>query len=309
MLLGSAVASLPGASGPLGAQEPPDLSTASSQTEPLDTEALLADPILGRASFHFLVQLRRWAALQRGQPEAFERVAEDFAGRGAYFSAVEMLWWADQLSDDPERRAAYQRRMREWIALTAPAETLTEQSRQLFAAGEGARAIDGLRQVLADHPFYEKGYYEWANVFFLLYLARAEGSGETMPLPARQRLFRSCYDALQYTLALDPLFYDAHYLLSRLREILHDDAEFLIRSQFLTERAVAFRGEVIPPLEKIEDGGRDASLFVELGRGFEAVGAAEYAVFAYEAALRHGAADADLRQRIESLTTPMLPRP
>ena len=126
-------------------------------------------------------------------------------------------------------------------------------------------------------------------------------SVDPIPFEHRVAMFRMAYEHLSYAIAIDPIHYDSYYALSSVRGMISENIEFLKRTQALTERALRFRIEVLVPLDRIDQGGRDAELFVTLGEGFETIGLFDYAVFAYRCAGFQGADDSEIGPRIDKL--------
>lgn len=274
-----------------------------AQKKKSDANLLLSSPIPVQEEFKYLYLRRSWLAGQGTKLDAFESVAEEFAAKGAYFSAVEVLWFADKITDDPTKKTAYQVTMRQWLKLAEPTNQIVEEGLQLFAGGKRQEAIAKFYAAIKANPYCEKGHYQIANTHFLIFLQEREKSEQPIPIPVREKIFRLAYEQLQYTIAIDPLYYDAFYLLSSIREIIPDDPEFTQKSQPLTDRAAAYRGEVLGAMQKVEDGGRDAPLFEALGKGFESVAIMDYAVFAYRIAQLKGSKDPDIAKRLDGLMT------
>lgn len=276
----------------------PAEAPAGPKTSP---DVLLSNPIPGREEFKYLYLRRTWLAGQGGKIEAFEQLAEEFASKGAYFSAVELLWFADKLTTDPAKQAVYQTKSQQWVQMSQETDRIVEEGLQIFAAGQRYDAIKKFYEAIKLNPYCEKAHYQVANTHFLIFIQEQARSETEIPMPVREKIFRLAYEQLQYTIAIDPMFYDAFYLLSNIREILADDKEFLAASQVFTNRAMEYRNEVLPPLEQIETGSRDHQLFADLGKGFETVGIFDYAVFCYQIAISKGNSDPDVQQRLAKL--------
>lgn len=277
--------SAPPSKAPAPAAPPADAPAASQ----IDTEKLLANPIQNRPEFKKLYARRRELAVGPMAPADFERAADDVAALGAYFSAVELLWFADIMTDDAAKHEAYQARMKGWIKDADPANKIVEEGEQLFAAGKIQESLDRYKAALEQNQFCEKAHYAAANANFLIHLREtADEKKELPPLADRARLFRLMYERLSCAIAIDPLLYDAHYLLATAREVIPDDGPFLEETQVLTDRAVKFRGEVLPALEQIESGQRAPEIIHMFGEALEAVGIPDYAIFAYHAAQVRG---------------------
>ncbi len=272
-----------------------------SQTSKLNLSALLADPIPSKAEFKYLIERRRWLAGREGDPADFENLADEFAKRGAFFSATELLWFADKMTRDSAKQADYQKRMREWLKLAESANKLAEEGQQLCSSGRTEEGLDRFAAAIKMNPYCEKARYQWSNARFHLFLDAAASAKGPLPLDEREKLFRLIYEQLHCALAIDPILYDAHALLGSAREMIPDDREFLAQTQSLTDRAVKFRNEVIPPMDKIEQGERDPALFQSLGESLEGVGILDYAVFAYQTALKLGSREAKAIQHLHQL--------
>jgi hypothetical protein len=283
------------------AQEAPATADPAQPPAKLNIAALLSNPVTANEDFRYLYVRRSWLAGQGGRVDAFEQIADEFGAKGAYFSAIELLWFADKLTSDQTRQAAYQEKSRGWLAQAEEANKLVQEGLQIFASGQRYDAIKKFYDAVKQNPYLEKAHYQIANTHFLIFLQEQTRSETEIPISVREKIFRLSFEQLQYTIAIDPLYYDAFYLLSNIREILADDKEFAAQSQDLTNRAVDYRAMVLPPLEQIETGKRDASLFDDLGKGFETVGILDYAVFAYQAALVHGSTNPETQQRLDNL--------
>ncbi len=267
----------------------------------VDVAQLLANPIPAKEDFKYLYQRRRWLAANADNPANFEKLADELAEKGAYFASIELLWFADKMVDDQKKREAYQTKMKEWIEAGEEVNKMVEQGEQLAAAGRGKEALDLFTQAVKKNKYAERAHYQLANTFFRVYLDRAVEQENLMPLETRVKLFRNIYEEALMTLSIDPLFYDAHYVLGSARELLPDQPDFLVQTQPFSDRALKFRDEVIPALKTLEEGGREPETLVEFGAGLEAAGVPDYAVFAYQAALKRGSKDASLPGRIRAL--------
>src|SRR5262245_42125451 len=74
----------------------------TSETLPMSLDALLADPAATDPDLRWLNEQR--AALARKDPnlDDFENVAKAMESKGAYYSAVEILWFAEKGVTKPE---------------------------------------------------------------------------------------------------------------------------------------------------------------------------------------------------------------
>lgn len=122
-----------------------------------------------------------------------------------------------------------------------------------------------------------------------------------MPAELRVKLFRTLYEHLTCTIAIDPMYYDAYYLLGSIREVLPDAKEFLVATEGLTAKALTFHNEVLPVMELIEQGKREPELFEQLGAGLEGVGVMDYAVFSYRAAILRGSKNPEVPKHMEAI--------
>lgn len=267
----------------------------------VDADALLANPVNDRTEFRDLYELRSWLAGQAGAQEALIEVADNFTERGAWYSAVEILWFAEKLTNDEEARARHHKRMSELMKKIAKRDASVEDARQMFAAGRRGEAIDSLRLLLQISPYSEKGHYELARMLMDRFEDDDLEAAEPIGLETRARIFRTAFEHLNFAIAIDPFYYDAHYLLANLRSILHDDAEFLVRTQFLSDRALYFRNHVVGPMEAIEGGDLSPALLAELAEAMESIGILDYAVFAYQTAMFRGSDDPAVLERLKHL--------
>ncbi len=267
----------------------------------VDADALLANPINDRAEFRDLYELRSWLAAQGGAQEALLNIVDNFAERGAWYSAVEILWFAEKLTDNEDARSNHHKRMGELMEKNAKRDAAVEDARQMFAAGRRSEAIDSLRLMLQISPYSEKGHYELARMLLDRFEDDDLAAGEPIGLEARAGIFRTAFEHLNFAIAIDPFYYDAHYLLANLRSILHDDAEFLVRTQFLSDRALYFRNHVVGPLEAIEGGDLSPAPLAELAEAMESIGILDYAVFAYQTAMFRGSDDPAVLERLKHL--------
>lgn len=283
------------------AQGDPAADAAAAEGQLIDTDKLLANPVLGKPEFRQLYGRRRDLVISPMAPADFERTAKDLAAKGAHFSAIEILWFAEKLPVDQAKRDAYQAQMKKWIAEAGAANKIVDEGEQLFAGGRIKEALARYKAALDANPFCERAHYAAANANFLIYM-KENGAKETLPpLQERARLFRLIYDRLACAIAIDPILYDAYYLLSSARETLSDDPGFLEASQPFTNRASAFRAQVVPVMDQVENGDRDPRVLHELGKGFEEVGVLDYAVFAYKLALERGSKNPETAQRMNEL--------
>lgn len=267
----------------------------------VDLKALLSNPIPAHKEFKYLYQRRSWLAANCDDPMNFQVLAQEFAERGAYFSAIELAWFAEKLTDDPAIREGLQTRMNTWLQATTPTNDSIEKARQLFDAGKSKEALEELLNVITENPYAERAHYELANVQFRVYLQQAISFENLMPVDMRAKLFRVLFEHLTFTIAIDPLYYDAYYLLGSIREMLPDSTEFLLATENLTDKALTFNNEVVPIMELLEEGRRDPELFQKFGAGLEAVGVMDYAVFAYGCAIARGSKDPEVPKRRDAL--------
>lgn len=281
--------------------QPPAGAEARPTPVGLNIKLLLSNPVFGREEFKYLYLQRRWLARQGGSIDAFEKVARDFAQRGALFSGIELLWFAEKMTGDEAKRAALQTQMRQWTAEAAKTEQIVEEAQQLASSKQYEQALDRLYAALKLNSYSEKAHYQLARVHMSVYQEKAGQSEKLIPAASREKVFRIIYEPLNYTLAIDPIFYDAYLAMSNLRELFPDQPQFLLETQSLTERALRFRNEVIPPLESLERNGRDAAQMQKFGAALESTGIVDYAIFAYQTALHLGSTDPAVAEKVNKL--------
>lgn len=287
------------AKGSRGAPSPEPPSTTSEN--PLDVDLLLSDPVRDLPPFQSLRQRMRELASGEGSPEAFRAAAEDLASDGIYAAAIQVLWFGSKMVDDEAKAASYSKRMKVWARAALPADELIEEGQQLQVADRNKEAIETYLRAVAAHPFNERAHFSLADAWRSVYLEEYGDDLALAPLEIRVRLFRDAYVHYRLALEIDPLFYDAHYGLSELRDLFPDNHEVLLKTQFLTQRALDFRGEVLPVLGALEQGETNAATFEQLGDGLTALGESEYAVFAWRCALKFGASEEEIGPRIEAV--------
>jgi hypothetical protein len=275
---------------------------ASAPAPQFDLDLLLADPVAAKPRFQYLIDRRSWLARQGGSVEAFEQVAADFARRGAHYSALELLWFAERIVSDPERRQRLTDRMRELSALTTAAEAKVEIASQLWSAGKPTEAIAYLRQIIGEQPYCERAHYELGFYFYQGYIIEEIRHEDLIEPLQRAKIFRVCYEQFMITLAIDPLYDDGYYYLNLIRGILPDYQALLNRTNDMSMRSLTFRSLVLPPMSKMEEGARDRPTLLAAAEGLEQVGLYAYAVYTIQAALAQevgdATADAVLRKQI-----------
>lgn len=305
-----ALGALPALATPIPAQDPatPDTPAPSEKESgiaprpnPLDLDMLLADPVASRPEFHQFRDIRRELAATGNSATHFERAAERLAALRAYTTAIELLWFASRMQTDPAVTAGYQDRMREWAQQATPAEMIVEEGDQLLVAGRQSEAVAAHLRALELNPFAERAHFRLADAWRIIYKEKYEDDLSLAPLEIRVRIFQDAWVHYLLCLEVDPLFYDAYYGLSELRGLFPENHEFLMRTQPLTQRALDYRGAVLPVLQRIESTAEDAALMAELGEAFETIGVPDYAVFAYQCAVRLGDAGPSVPARIDAL--------
>ena len=85
----------------------------------LDLDRLLADPVSGRPDFEWLRARRDWLARRGEKPEDFDKVAAELEKRGAFYPALEVLWFAEKFAQPPEGAKARGERMKKLQAAAA----------------------------------------------------------------------------------------------------------------------------------------------------------------------------------------------
>jgi hypothetical protein len=312
-LLGGAFLFLLAAGFPAVAQDAPaDDDRPPSGTLNLDN--LLMDPVVPGGPHDTLRRHRAWLAHQNGDPAAFEKVADEFEKIGAYYPAIELLWFAEKIVPDTARRDAFTERMRALQAKHRQGADRVDAAVQVWAAEGPVKAMDMLRRIAEEEPYNEIAHYEIGKRTWLMYLAM-EGDGST-PVPARDRLqlFRDCYVANMITLNIDPLYNDAYYQLNQLRAMLADvDRAFLERTEPFSRRALAFLSNAVPALSALDEGGRTPEALAAAAAALAEVDQFPYAVYAYQAAIANAAANPELaaaiREKTDAILKDKLPLP
>ena len=277
-----------------------------------ELQQLLADPVAGRPEFQFLRERRQWLARQGGKPGTFQKVAGEFVERGAYYPAVELLWFAEKLSLSDEQREALKERMKQVLVQTGRLEAEADLAVQLWGGGRRSEAIAKLQDLARQHPYCEKAHYQLAYLTYKDYQEREEKNKGLLPLAERRKIFRLCYEEFLLTLAIDPLYKEAWDQLNMLRALLPEDRPFLVATNPITQHALDFMNEVLPPMTLLDKGDRSVETLTKAGEGFETVGLHEYAVYAWQAALsqseEEGKGAKELRARIEQARKALPPR-
>ncbi len=278
---------------------------ASGETEPssnpLNLDLLLEDPVETHDGFGQVRDRLRRLAREGRTPEDFESAADELADDGVFTTAIELLWFAEQMVSDKAVAAGYGDRMRSWAQAAAAAESVSDEGGQLFKAGRKPEAIEAFLRAIDVNVYSERAHFRLADAWRRIYQDEYGQDPELPPLNIRVRVFRDAYEHYRLALAIDPLFYDAYYGLSELRGLLPDNPDFLLRTQALTQRALDFQGELLPVLKAIERGESDGSTYVQLGSAFETLGAFEYAAFAYQCAVLIDGADSEVAPILKKL--------
>jgi hypothetical protein len=283
----------------------PGDAASTTETVTLDLNKLLANPIADQDPFFKLLERRRWLAHQNGDPATFAGVADEFDAMGAYYPAIELLWFAEKLTDNPARREAFNARMLEIKEKHSKNLERVEGAKEAWAA-EPFRAIDELKLITVEQPYNEIAHYQLGYHTWLAFLAQEEATDGTLDLDLRARLFRVCYAAFVRTIVIDPLYNDAYYQLNQVRAILAaDNPDFTRVTAPLTERALTFRTETVPALAAIDDGDRSAAAFVRAAEALDAAGQYAYAAYSCQTALAHAADNPqltiELKEKLDTL--------
>src|SRR6185295_2471577 len=98
----------------------------TSEQLPMTLDQLLADPAPRIAALRWLDERRAWLAQKDPKLSDFEQVADDFELRGAYYSAVEILWFAEKGVTRPESHKLLNDRMQRLIEKNKQAESDVE---------------------------------------------------------------------------------------------------------------------------------------------------------------------------------------
>lgn len=274
-------------------------------TESIDVAALLADPLARRPDLRQLTIRRQWLARQEGRIEAFEQVAEEFEKLGAHYAAVEMLWFAEKLTQDPAERSRLAERMRAILEEVQPLYREVDAAVQLWGSGKQTEALEKLYELTRLRPYNEKAYYQLGYLSFQAYLAQERSQLKLIDVEERAKVFRVCYERFMYTLAIDPLYSDAWYQLNLLRGVLPDHHEFIQKTQWMSERAATFQGSVLPAVGNLDGGERSFEAYVLAGGALEEVELFPMAIYLYQAALPL-APDEEARERLEDRMKPIL---
>lgn len=263
-------------------------ATARRLLSDAEISALLANPAPSQIEFQFLNERRHWLARQNGRVEAFEQVAAEMEARGAYYPAVEVLWFAEKFNIAPERRQTLSERMKALLDKAAKVEEPVAMALKAYDRGKKKEALAALEKIAREHPFCEKAHYHLAALTYRGFQDADQPGKKNLPLAERKRLFRQCYEGLMRTLAIDPLYNDAWYQLSLIRSILSDDHAFLVKTNVISMRAMAFANDVLKPMEALDGGDRSPETLRQAAEGMQGVGLVNYAIYAYQAALSQG---------------------
>lgn len=272
---------------------------------------LLTDPATRDPRFKPLGERRDWLAMQDGSLANFQKVAGEFEAMDAYYSALEILFFAEKIATDPEQRQSLNVKMQSLIDKTKPAEDAVAEAVQLWDSGRRKTAVDKLTELATQFPMCEKTHYRLGEYYLTQFLDNSAKQPD-ITQDNRIQIFRLCYDRLEVALALDPLLYDAYYQLNILRSTLPDVPVFLKKTEVFSQRALDFMNDTVPAISKLEEGDRNPEALVKAGEALEEVAIWPYAVYAYQAAIsqataRHAADDVeltgDLTGRIERIRT------
>jgi tetratricopeptide (TPR) repeat protein len=274
----------------------------------LDLTALLEDPISSDAGFREHVERRHALALEADGPDELAAGAREFAQAGAYTTAIGLMWFGEKMAPETSR-AEFRDQMKIWAEAARAADREVDEGDQYFKAGRHPEAIEAYLEAVEVHPYNERAHFRLADAWREIYQHQFESDMSLAPLEIRVRVFQDAYRHYLRALAIDPLFFDAYYGVSELRSLIPENQEFLMRTQPETEKALAFRTEVIPVLAALEAGEESAATFVRLGGALEQIGAWDYAIFAYQTALGLGGAEAETVSRIESIRNERLGSP
>lgn len=284
-----------------GTPDPSGESESTATANPLDVDLLLEDPVRDLPPFQSIRDRLRQLAMGERSPASFESVAEGLAADGVYTAAIQVLWFASKMSVGEAGADEYARRMRVWNKAASAADELIEQGEQLQIAGRSREAIEAYLRAIESAPFNERAHFRLADAWRRVYRDEYGDQPNPAPLEIRVRLFRDAYVHFRLALELDPLFYDARYGLSELRDLFPDNRQVLLETQPFTQQALDFRAEVLPVLDEIEKGEESADTFNRLAEGLETIGASEYSVFAWQCALELGAPREEIAPRIEGI--------
>ncbi len=263
-------------------------AAAPSDGPPAPTHPLLAPVEAGAPELAWLQERRRWLAHQPADVAVYRQVAEQLAERKAWFPAIEILWFAEKIAQDAATREALNRRMVELEGQTREVGQRIDTAVQLWGAGHQPDALATLQKIRDEYPYAEQAYYHSGlllNQTYQQQVGKAEEAEQLPPLEIRRQLFQVIHRLLASTILIDPLFYDAYYQLSLLRSLMPDDAEFVRQSDVLSQRAMTFYSQLMPAMEVLDGGDRSAAALARAAEAFTQIGAGEYAVYAWQAAL------------------------
>lgn len=260
----------------------------------IDVDSLIYDPIGEKPEIASVAAIRTELARSDSGVADFEAAAEKLVNVRAWYSALGLLWWAEKMDNDPDVRERLNASMLECLKHDRETDDDVDMAMQLEAAGRPDRALQNLIEIRTREPLNAQTHYYIGKLQFGGFLTeqdRATTAGLDTGL--RARLFRICYCEYNYALAIDPLYMDARDGLSTLRMVFSDHPEFLVRTNILTERAADFRSDAAPVIGRIENGDRSPQTLAEAGDGLMKGGVADYAIFAWRAALIQGGPDWD----------------
>lgn len=273
----------------------------------LNVDALLADPTDGDEGLAYLAERRVSFVRNFDDPDLRAEAPRELAEAGYFFSAVELAWFAEKLTEDEAASNEIQEQMRAWNDSSIRLEAAVDHARQMRLADRFQDALNVLDKAVKENPFSENAHYELARTMHMLFEMDQARTNDLPSIEIRIPIFRSAYKHYLTAIRLDPLHYDAIYHLSRLRDIFPDNEEFIKKTQSLTERAYNFQAHLVPALEAIEGGGRDPELFEDLGYGFETVGNATYAIISYKVAIARGSTNALTAEALARLLEDQIP--
>lgn len=121
-------------------------------SNPLDLDQLLEDPVPNHPEFLKLRNRLIRLSEEGRTPSDFQAAAGELASAGAYTTAIELLWFAQQMESDESVSKEYGDQMRSWAQAAKGAESLADEAGQLFLAGRKPEAIETFLRVIEAHP-------------------------------------------------------------------------------------------------------------------------------------------------------------
>src|SRR5262249_3301540 len=168
------------------------LPSSVKTSHSLNTAMLIADPIANHPELRWLQERRNWAARHATTAKQLAEVANEFAAKEAWYPAIEMLWLADKLSNDPAQRKQFTAQMVAWQQKKKPVEDDVNTAEQMWGGGKPKEALDQLSAIIKAHPYSELAYLKIGYLYLQTYRGE-EGKSEKLIEPVlRAQVFRAC---------------------------------------------------------------------------------------------------------------------